>query len=293
KAVKIGKVIKETLEEVDIKPSQVNLSISGANVIVRFITMPVMSKEHLENAMVFEAEKYIPFNVNEVIMDFHILGSPEKGQMNVLLAAAKKDYVQSQIELMEKLGIGINVIDVNAFAVFNAYAAFNPISDEKGTAFVDFGYTQTNVLVTTGVIPRFMRLIQIGGKDIYAALAEDARISADEAEKKIFELFGKEGGNDVVSYPALTSVMDELSKEIQLSYGYFENKQAKPVGNTYYSGGMAYQPGVVSYCEKKLGIQMTSWNPMKSFVLAESLSKEAVDTIGSQFAVPVGLALRD
>jgi len=286
---KTAKIIKETVDEVNIRPDEVNLSISGSNVIVRFVSLPKMSKEQLESAMLFEAEKYIPFNVNEVIMDFIILDAPEAGQMNVLLAAAKRDFVQSQIELLGKLGMEVNVIDINAFAVFNSFAAASPFEEDKGTAFLDLGFSQTNVLISTGAIPRFMRLIQIGGKDITNSLAGAIGISIAEAEE--LKLKGEEANKERITRFTL-NVLEELVREIQLSFGYFENKYNKAVSDIYCSGGMVYQKGVIEYLQENLNAQLKVWSPIEGMEVSESLSREAIDPIASRLAVSIGLALR-
>jgi len=283
-----GKLVQEALGEVDIRSKEVNLSVSGSSVIVRFISLPKMSKEQLENAMIFEAEKYMPFSVNEVIMDFSILDDAAGGQMNVLLAAAKKDFIQSRIELLERLGLEISAIDVNAFALFNAFSVSNTFSGDKGTVFLDLGYSQTNILIVTKGVPRFMRLIQIGGKDIIDMLAEEAGITADKAEEqKLSDTSAEKVQN------CTTRVMDELVKEIKLSLDYFENKYNMAVGEIYCSGGLVYQKGLIEYLQEKLGNQLMIWDPLKGLDVAENLSRESIAPVASRLTACIGLALRD
>ncbi len=284
-----AKIIKEAFDDVDVHPDEINLSISGANVIVRFISLPKMSKEQLESAMIFEAEKYIPFDVNEVIMDFIILDAPEAGQMNVLLAAAKRDFVQAQIEMMGKLGMEVKVMDINAFAVFNSFAAVSLFEEDKGTAFLDLGFSQTNVLISMGALPRFMRLIQIGGKDIAHLLAGEMGISIAAAEE--LKLKSEDANRDKIDQFTL-NVLEELVREIQLSFGYFENKYSKSVSDIYCSGGMVYQRGVIEYLQENLNAQLKVWSPLEGMEVSESLSREAIDPIASQLAGSIGLALR-
>jgi len=291
RAEKLSQLIKETLDEVGVAPEDVNFSVSGSDVIVRFIDLPKMTKEQLDNSMAYEAEKYIPFNVNEVVMDSVILGrASEAGQMRVLLAAVKKDYLESRIKVVDKLGFGVNVVDIDSFAEFNAFlAAKNNLPKDKGTAFFDFGHTHTNMLISIGEAPCFMRQIQIGGADITNTIAEDLGISAKEAEE--LKTKSDEETKNKVSRSTF-SVLDELIREMQLSFGYFENRFNEPVGSFYCSGGQTYQEGVVEYIQEKIGIKVDRWDPTAGMVLAEDLSKEAVSSIGSQLAVSIGLALR-
>ncbi|MCK4852392.1 MAG: type IV pilus assembly protein PilM [Candidatus Omnitrophica bacterium] len=286
---KTEKLVRDALREVDIRPAEVNFSVSGSNVIVRFISLPKMPREQMENAMTFEAERYIPFSVNEVIMDSLILDNSGAGQMNVLLAAAKRDIVHPRIEMLGKLGLGVNIIDISIFAVFNAFLSFNTLADDKGTVFFDLGHSQTDVLISTGSIPRFMRLIQIGGKDVTAAISEDMGVSMEEAEE--LKLKGdEESGKKTVQ--STFAVLDELVKEMQLSFGYFENRYNKGIGDIYCSGGMVYQAGVVEYLQEKLGAQLKVWNPVAGMEVSESLSREAVEAAASRLTASIGLAFR-
>jgi len=290
KSVKIGKLIGEAFSEVGASPVDVNLSISGSNVIVRFITLPKMNKAQLENAMIFEAERYIPFNVSEVILDFIILDDAAEGQMNVLLAAAKRDFIQSQVDLFRKIGLNVNLIDVSAFALFNAFMLSNELPGDKGVAFLDLGHSQTNVLVVTGGMPRFMRVVQIGGGDITRAIIEETGLTNDKAE----ELKATGGGEFSEKVKQATvEVLDELVKEMQLSFGYFENKYSIPVSNIYCSGGMIYQAGVVEYLQEKLGIGIQKWSPIDGIAIAENIPRESIDPVAQQIAVSIGLAIRE
>ncbi|MFH1552649.1 MAG: type IV pilus assembly protein PilM [Candidatus Omnitrophota bacterium] len=291
KDIKVEYRIREALDEINLHPDTVNLSISGPDVIVRFINLPKMNREQLQNAMVFEAEKYIPFNISEVVLDFIILGNaPEAGQMRVLLAAAKRETVESRVKVIEDLNMTVNAMDINPFAVFNAFTESYPLSGDDGNAFLDLGHSGTDVLVSIGEIPCFMRQIQIGGKDVADAICHNLSVSQEKAEEYKVGL----GGPDKEAITQATvPILDDLITEVQLSFGYFENRYNKGVSNIYCSGGMIFQEGVADYLTKKLGIQVKKWNPVEGIGISENLSREDIDSVASQLAVSIGLALRD
>lgn len=289
-SVPIDQLIKDVLDEVDLQPERVNISLSGPDVIVRFITFPKMNKEQLENALKFEAEKYIPFDVNDVVLDFIILGdAPESGQMNVLLVAVKREPIDSIVKTIEKLKMSVNIIDIDPFAVFNAFNASNKALENEGCAFLDLGHTHTDVLITTGTVPCFMRQIQIAGKDISSSISKGLSVNPEVAEE-----YKRAPGDDVKSavMEATESVLDELVNEIQLSFGYFENKHNKVIKNTYCSGGMIAQEGVIDYIGNKLGVKVNKWNPVDNVKIDEAISRSDINTVSSQLAVGIGLALR-
>ena len=286
----LERFIEESLGEVDLHPEMLNISISGPEVIVRFVNFPQMTREQLQNALVFEAEKYIPFNVSEVVLDFVILGkAQEAGQMRVLLAAAKKALVENLVKTVEKLGMSVHILDIDPLAMFNAFSEFNTLAEDKGAAFLDLGHSQTDILISIGKNPYFMRQVQIGGKDVTAAICRALSVSPDRAEE--YKAGAGEEEKTAIAH-ATGSVLDDLVKEIQLSFGYFENRYNKNVSQIYCSGGMIYQEGVIEYLSTKLGIQAKKWNPIEGIRVSESLSREDINSVASQLPVSVGLALR-
>lgn len=289
---KLAGHIREVLDEVDLHPDSVNMAISGPDVIVRFITLPKMNRDQLKDALVFEAEKYIPFNINEVVLDFIILAdAPEAGQMRVLLAAAKREPVEGIIKMAEGAGISLNVMDIGSFAMFNAFMEANPTLEEKGNAFLDFGHSQTNVLVAIGTLPCFMRQVQIGGKDIGSS-AKAAPVPEESPAEKTGVLIGGPSDAGDRGTQVDTASLDELVKEIRLSFGYFENRHNRAVEGIYCSGGMTYNVKAIEYLSARIGIQVKKWDPIKGMKISEDLSKEDIDSVSSQFAVSIGLALR-
>jgi type IV pilus assembly protein PilM len=290
KQIEIANIIQESLKEVDLSPEVVNLAISGPDVIVRFIILPKMTKEQLESALVFEAEKYIPFNVNEVVLDFIILGdAPESGQMRVLLAAAKKEPVEFMVKTIADLGMTVGAIDISAFAMFNAFIESHDSLEEKGVALIDFGHSHTDVLISAGKTPHFMRQIQIGGRDINVALSRNTSIALDKAEE--YKL-GAEGADKEEVTQAMQQVLDDIVKEIQLSFGYFENSSNIPISEIYCSGGMIEGEGFIEYFNSKMGVEIKRWNPIEGVNVSEYISREDIDSIASRLAVSLGLALR-
>lgn len=282
--------ISEALGEIDLAPSGVNLSISGPDVIVRFITLPKMTKEQLDGALVFEAEKYIPFNISEVVLDCVILGdAPSEGNMRVLLAAAKRQPIESMIANLDGLGIPVNVMDINAFAVLNAFTASGHTSSGKAVALLDIGHTHTDFLISMNDSPCFMRQIQLGARDIDVIIARNLSVDMEKAQE--YKMGMGEFDEEVVNQ-AVTQILDDIVKEIQLSLGYFENTCAMTADNIYCSGGMVYRPGTLEHLSGKLGIDVKKWDPFAGAKISGIISREDLDSISSRLAVGVGLALR-
>lgn len=288
---KVTEALKALLENFQPAVKSVNISLSAPSAIVRFINMPKMKEEDLKNSLRFEAEKYIPFNINEVLIAACILEEnlEEKNQMRVLLAAAKKDIVNSRIDVLKEIGLSVAVIDIDSFACFNAFCeSFDTLDPVKSMALLNIGYTQTNIVISRGSQPFFTRDIQIGGKDIAKAIAKELSIEEKDADK--FILDPKDKGPQV--YETSKAVLNNLVDETRLSFGYYENQHGKAIDEIYISGGVARLNGILDYFEESFGIKPAIWNPFSKFEISPNVDAKSLELIRPQFAVCAGLAIR-
>lgn len=288
---KIKDALRSLLEKFKPSAKDVNISLSSPSAIVRFINMPKMKKEDLKKSLKFEAEKYIPFNIDEVNIDAFILDDVrlERNQMKVLLAAAKKDVLNSRLEIFKELGFSVSVIDVDSFACFNAFSYVSEnLDDSKSIALLNIGYSQTNVLISQGRNPYFTRDVQIGGRDIAKALSVNLEVPESDADKFIIE--PKDKGEQI--FETSKTVLANLVEEIRLSFGYYENQYASSINEIYLSGGVARLAGIIGYLEEGLGLRPAAWDPFSKFETAPEVDKEFASRVKPQFAVSAGLALR-
>jgi type IV pilus assembly protein PilM len=209
--------------------------------------------------------------------------------MRVLLAAAKKEPIVNLAKTMEGMGIGINCIDIDTFAMFNTYLNTLDSPLEESAAFLLMGHSTTDILISSGSQPCFMRQIQIAGKDITESISKNCSLSADEAGN--LKQKTDTGNKDKVTQ-AISSVLEDLVREMQLSFGYFENRYNKSIKSIFCSGGMIYQEGVLDCLSSRLGAEFKKWDPFKGIKLAETVSKKEIDDVSGLLTVSLGLALR-
>jgi len=285
----ISGTIKTAIEKSKITARDVHIALSGPNVIVRFIEMPKMALPDLKNSLKYEADRFIPFNIDEVYIDASILGNAKEGSgnMRVLLAVAKKDLVDSRIELLTKLGFTVTLIDITAFTLFNALLYSDPaIKDETGIAILNLGHKYTNVVIGSGNDPGFTRDIQIGSDHITKIVSKQTGVSAEK-------VFSTATGPDGASIQdSLKTALGKLGDELRLSFGYFENHFGKPINKIYVSGGLIHKKPVLHFIEKSFGITPIIWDPFRKFSIDAGIDKDQLDSVRSSLAVACGLVVR-
>lgn len=297
-AGRVVAAIQELLQEGGIKAKNVAISISGHAVIVKKIALPPMAEEELEGQVRLAAEQYIPFDVNEVSLDYHILDANEQAedgqqQMSVLLVAAKKEKVNELTELVKGAGLVPLVLDVDAFAVGNMYDINYPVSPDEIVTLVNIGASVMNVNILKGGASLFTRDISVGGNRYTEAIQRDLGVSYEDAEA------AKKGeGPASLDRDALTGLLDnlnaEVSSEIARSVDYFRTTSADgEVARIVLCGGGAKVQGLVHQLSERMGVTVELANPFRQIdTSAAGLDPDQLADLAPMAGVGVGLALR-
>jgi type IV pilus assembly protein PilM len=295
--LEVVSAIKEISAEQKLKQKNVALSISGTSVIVKKISLPVMSEEDLEKQIKFEAEQYIPFDINDVYLDFHILSNDDHGvdgrqEMSVLLVATKKDKLNDYANAVREAGLVPKVVDVDAFAIENMYCVNYETLPGELTALVNIGASVMNINILKGGSSVFTRDITIGGNRYTERLQQELGLSYDQAEaaKK-----GHASGGDQAAVAAAVAVVDmEVASEIGRSFDYFRTTSThEDIARIVISGGCAKVESLPPRISEHLSIPTSVMDPFRSLdVTALKMSPEDLAEISPSAAVVVGLALR-
>ena len=217
--------IREAVEKAKIRTKAVAAAVSGHSVIVKKVSLPAMSREELDEQIRWEAEQYIPFDVNEVNLDFQILDEDGgEGQMDVLLVAAKKDLIDDYVQVITEAGLQPAVVDVAAFAVENCYEANYDTRSDDVVALVNIGAQVVNINVVAGGVPTFTRDITTAGNQYTEEIQKTLSVSFDEAER--IKLGGRttEDSQEVVPHEveqAMQAVSETVIGEISRSLDFY------------------------------------------------------------------------
>jgi type IV pilus assembly protein PilM len=293
----IVEAIRELVAQQRVKVKDVAIGVRGHSVIIKRISMPVMSQEDLDESIQWEAEQYIPFDVKDVNIDTQILTprGDAAGQMDVLLVAAKKDMINDFTSVCAEAGLTATVVDVDAFAVQNAFEANYLQVSGQPVVLINVGAAVTNINIVSNGLATFTRDITVGGNAFTEEIQKQLNISAEEAEAlKV----GGHGETDAVVPQeverVIQGVADQMGGEIQRSLD-FHAATAPDVHPTrvYLSGGTARIPALFKVIEQRAGVPVEILNPFKNIeVDNRKFDPAVIMNAAPAAAVAVGLALR-
>jgi type IV pilus assembly protein PilM len=296
-AGRVIETIKELLSEQKVKIKDAAISISGHSVIVKKISLPVMTEDELDESIRWEAEQYIPFDINDVNIDFHILGLPEGGeaqdQMNVLLVAAKKDKLAEYTGLVTEAGLNPVVVDVDAFTLENGYEINYEVKEGEVVSLINIGASVMNINILKGGTFSFTRDIPFGGNKYTEAIQREFNVSYDQAEKiKRGEV--KSGFDPEALLAIYRTLNGEIANEVLRSIEYFKTTSANEnIERVYLSGGSSKIPELKTQLAERLGLTVESLDPFNRVeVNPKEFDLEYLRDVSPMAAVAIGLAIR-
>ena len=291
----LADAIRGLVESLKIKTKNVATSVSGHSVIIRKIQLPLMTEDELEASIQWEAEQYIPFEVSEVNLDFHILGpdANDPSVMNVTLVAAKKDMVNDYVAVFSECGLTPVVMDVDCFALENAFESCLGVEDEEVVALINMGASAMNVNILKAGNTVFTRDVQVGGNMVNDEIQKRLGLNSEDSERA---KHGEEveGADSESVQEIVASATESLAQEVQRSLDFFSATSAdEKVHKVFITGGVSQTPGVKGMLEKRLGIPVEVFNPFELMgVDSKEFDPEYIQNVGPMFTVGVGLAMR-
>ena len=289
--------IKRLFENNAFKTKDVAASLSGNAVIVKKISLPVMTPAELSESILWEAEQYIPFDIQDVNLDYQILDpgttADGRGTMEVLLVAAKKEKISDYTGVISQAGRTAVVVDVDAFALQNAYEVNYGLEALQVVVLLNAGASAININILTGDQSVFTRDISIGGNAYTEAVQKELNLPFDSAEQ------AKKGlPVDGVSFddvrPVLHAMTENVLLEIQKTFDFFKaTASSDRIDRIVVSGGASRVDGFAAALQERFGTPVESFDPFRKIALdAGKLHLADAENVLPTAAVAVGLALR-
>ena len=286
--------LQSLVEQCDPRLKEVAISIAGHGVITDKITMDKKSGAEAQQAILFEAEQRSPFDVEDVTMDYHIVNVNEEAKkMDVLLVAARNEFLNSYVELIADAGLRPVIVDTDAFAIFNAYDLNYEIDPNKVTALMDIGFDTTSITFIKEGLFHSTRDLASGGRIIYNTIMKEFRINQELALKTIKGDMGSSIDQDMLKATVVTA-SEELISGLEVAFSYFKSTAKVPqIDWIVLSGGGALIPFLPEFIQSKLNIPIEIANPLRNIEYDPDIFKDMQpDKIAPLLAVSVGLASR-
>lgn len=281
--------LRELVRKAKIKTKDSVISIAGhSSVIVKRVALPDMSEEELSESIKFEAEQYIPFDIDDVNLDFQILGPKEEpGQMDVILVAAKKDVINEYLSVVKEAGFNCMIVDISSFALENIYEINYEIEPGKNIALVNIGASTINMNILKGGISVFTRDSAVGSNLHTEVLQREFNVTYEVAEKlKRGEPVENVSPEDAFSVMELAS--EEIIGEVNRSLEYFH----EDIHEVVLSGGCALIRNFPKLLAEKIGVETKVLQPFKNIKIPKKFDITYIEEMAPMTAVAAGLALR-
>ena len=288
--VLVTDTVRSLVESAGLKKIDVVAAVGGHDVIVKKIQLDRMAEGEAGELVRWEAENHVPFDMEGVQLDYQVLDPDgDEPQMSVLLVAAKRELIENRISLLADAGIQPAIIDVDAFALHNAFEHNYPEAMQGLVALVNIGHETTNLDLLGDGVPVLVRDIPFGSRRLREALQRERGLTAEQAEAVIQ---GKDTSLDLRSF--VSDRVDELAVGIERAVAFVMSQGGLPaLGQVFVCGGGGRVPGMVDALGSRLGVRAQIADPTQRIgVRPEVLEGLALEEFGPMLMLPVGLALR-
>ena len=284
--------IKTLVNQIKLKNKQVCTSLSGTSVIIKRMTLEVPNMRELQDSVFWEAEQYLPFDVSEVVMDYHVLSRSKDNKTDVVLVAAKRAVLESYMGCIEDAGLKAKIVDVDFFALQNLFEANYSSNPSEAVAIVDIGASSLKMVVTYLGIPVFTKDAAIGGRNLTAEIQRHLNLSYADAEA--LKTGGMSSGMPQEVSDLMNIMAENLSTEIKRALDFYNaSSTGAPVTSILLAGGSAKIPNLTRLIEEQIGKPTQIINPFNAISYDPAVfTQDYVNAIAPIASVPIGLALR-
>ena len=287
----VSDTIQGLFKTAGIKQKKVVVAVGGRDVIIKKIQVDRMKESEAYEVVRWEAQQHVPFDIEAVELDFQILDPEGEGlQMDVLLVAAKRDLVEDKIHLLAQAGLEAEIVDVDAFALHNAFEVNHPEAMEGITALLNIGHELTNVNVLDNGIPLLTRDLTIGTRKIREDLQRERGLSAEDADG-LLKGFQRTPDLD----PYVEARGEEIAVGVERASAFLQSasREAGSIKRIYCCGGGARVPGLTDVLAQRLKMPVQVANPIQRLGVKEGVFETVqVDEVAPLLMLATGLALR-
>jgi type IV pilus assembly protein PilM len=287
----VTNAIREALLATGIKAKSVVTAVGGRDVIIKKIQIARAKEQDARDLIRWEAEQHVPFDMESVELDFQILDPDgDDPEMDVLLVAAKRELIENKIRLLTDADLAPGVVDVDAFALHNAFEANYPEAMRGVVALVNIGHEVTNINILDDGVPLLTRDIAVGTRRYREDLQRERGLTAEQADELL-------QGYD--RSPHLQAVLQTRGEEIAVgieraaAFLASSSRASSPLKTVYLCGGGSRVPGLVDVLAQRLRMTVEQANPLQRVRVRDgAFDTLVIDEVAPLLMLPIGLALR-
>ncbi len=286
----VVELLSELFASEQITARDVVASVGGRDVIIKLIRMDRMDETEAREVIPWEAEQHVPFEMDDVQLDFQITDPEGEGlQMTVLLVAAKKEVVESRVALLEEAGLIPRIVDVDAFALHNALEVNYPAAMEGLTALINLGHDTTTVNVLDDGIPLLTRELSFGTRRLSSDLQSEHGMTPEEARAVL-----RGEGSSALFSAFLAERSQEVARGVERAAAFLDTHEIGiGIGRLYLSGGGVRVPGLAESLADRLGVETQITSAFQQIqIKPEAVNGTDLEALAPMMMLPVGLALR-
>lgn len=285
--------IKELWKSAGFTTNKVAFGISNRKTVVREVTLPEMPAGSRKAALRFAVEGQVPVDLDDSVLDFLPLRSAGEGKQEGLLVASSRSSLETTVNTLEKAGRYIDAVDFSGFALLRALT-----DGRSGTqAIINIGASSTTVVIATGAMPEFVRMVPSGGDDVTRSIERALGVSFLEAEHdKIGR--GLQGGatsaRDIEAETVLRENVAALIDSIRNTLKFYSNAHpTRPIGNVVLTGGGSRLTGLAPVLTRALGVPTAYGDPLAAFSVSSKVRAAGVERWALELAAPLGVTVGD
>jgi type IV pilus assembly protein PilM len=288
----VAEAIQGALAAAGVKTKQIVTAVGGRDVIIKKIQIERVKEAQARELMRWEAEQHVPFDMESVELDFQILDPDADGlEMNVLLVAAKRELIDSKVRLLTDAGLEPTIVDVDAFALHNAFELNHPDAMQGMVALVNIGHDVTNINILDEGVPVLTRDLTLGTRHFREGLQRERGLSVDESDK-LLQGFDRSPHLDAVLETRGTEIATGVERAVAFLAS--NTRGGASIRAAFTCGGGARIPGMTEALAARLNVQVQQANPLAALAVRDGAMEGLVtDEVSSLLMLPIGLALRE
>ena len=286
----VSDAIRGALSAAGVKSKSIVTAVGGRDVIIKKIQIERVKEQQARELMRWEAEQHVPFDMESVELDFQILDPDGEGtEMQVLLVAAKRELIDNKLRLLTDAGLTPGIVDVDAFALHNAFEVNHPDAMSGIVALVNIGHEVTNINILDDGIPILTRDITVGTRRFREDLQRERGVSVDEADQLI-QGYDRSAHLDAV----IESRGEEIAVGVERAAAFLASSaRTGQLRGVYTCGGGSRIPGLTEALANRLRIRVEQANPLANLKVRNGAFGSLVtDEVAPLMMLPIGLALR-